>query len=199
VAHITREEQIMVSETPAIGRNWWLFVVLGVVCLATGIIAIVWPDITLLTLGIFFGIYLMMAAILEIIEAIAGDPGGRALSAILGVIALIAGLICIRRPGESLLAVVIVVGIYLVAEGVIRIVRAFGSEGARGWGIAVGGLDVVVGGIILAWPKIGLVTLAVFFAVTMLVRGAFAVVVGFKLRSLRDEDPAAIQTATVAT
>ncbi len=189
----------MVSETPAIGRNWWLFVVLGVICLATGIIAIVWPDITLLTLGIFFGIYLLMAAILEIIEAIAGDPGGRAMSAILGVIALIAGLICIRRPGESLLAVVIVVGIYLVAEGVIRIVRAFSSEGARGWGIAVGGLDVVVGGIILAWPKIGLVTLAVFFAVTMLVRGAFAVVVGFKLRSLRDEEPAAIQTATVAT
>ena len=42
------------------------------------------------------------------------------MSAILGVIALIAGLICVRRPGESLLAVVIVVGIYLVAAGVIR-------------------------------------------------------------------------------
>src|SRR3954453_13473934 len=154
------------NEVPAVARNWWLFVVLGVICVATGIAAIVWPHITLLTLGILAGIYLMIAAVMEIIDAVTGEPGGRAMSAILGVIALIAGLICIRRPGESLLAIVIVVGVYLVAEGVIRIVRAFGSEGLRWLGVALGALDVVIGGIILAWPKLGLVTLAVFFALT---------------------------------
>ena len=100
------------NEVPAVARNWWLFVVLGVICVATGIAAIVWPHITLLTLGILAGIYLMIAAVMEIIDAISGDAGGRAMSAILGVIALIAGLICIRRPGESLLAIVIVVGVF---------------------------------------------------------------------------------------
>src|SRR6478735_7830337 len=174
----------MVSDVPEIGKNWWLFVVLGVICLATGVLAIVWPGLTLLTLGIFAGIYLMITAILEIIDAIAGDPGGRALSAILGIISLIAGLVFLRRPGESLLAIVIVAGIFLVAEGVIRIVRAFGSTGRRWWGVVAGLIDAVAGIIILSWPDIGLVTLAVFFAVTMLVRGVLAIVVGFKLRSL---------------
>ena len=83
----------MASGVPAIGKNWWLFVVLGVICVGTGIAAMVWPDITLLTLGILFGIFLMIAAIMEIFDAILGDPGGRALSALLGVITLIAGLI----------------------------------------------------------------------------------------------------------
>ena len=37
---------------------------------------------------------------------------------------------------------------------------------------------------IMAWPEIGLVTLAVFFALTMIFRGIFAIVAGFKLRGL---------------
>jgi uncharacterized membrane protein HdeD (DUF308 family) len=181
----------MVSEVSAVAKNWWLFVVLGVICLATGIAAIVWPDITLLALGVIFGIFLMIAAAMEIVDAIVGEPGGRAISAILGVIALVAGLICIRRPGESLLALVIAVGIYLVAAGVIRLVRAFGAhDGTRGWAIALAGLDLIMGIIILSWPKLGLVTLAVLFALSMLFRGAFAIVAGLKLRSLRNvEDP----------
>jgi uncharacterized membrane protein HdeD (DUF308 family) len=190
----------MFSDVPELGRNWWLFVVLGVICLVTGILAIVWPGLTLLTLGIFAGIYLLITAIMEIIDAIFGEPGGRALSAILGIVSLIAGLIFLRRPGESLVAIVVVAGIFLVAEGVIRIVRAFGSTGARWWGVAIGVVDVIVGGVILSWPGIGLVTLAVFFAATMIIRGSFAIVVGFKLRSLRHaEEPSTVHTATYAT
>jgi uncharacterized membrane protein HdeD (DUF308 family) len=67
----------------------------------------------------------------------------------------------------------------------------------RGWAIVLGLLDVVVGIVILAWPGIGLVTLAILFAVTMLVRGIFAIVVGFQLRGLRHQEPA--QTAGLAT
>ena len=189
----------MVSQVEHVGRNWWMFVLLGAVCIITGILAIVWPGITLLTLGILAGIYLMVAAIMEIIEAIIGDPGGRALSAILGIISLIAGLIFIRRPGESLLAIVVVAGIFLVAEGVIRVVRAFSGPGTSWWGVAAGLLDAIVGIIILAWPDIGLVTLAIFFAVTMLIRGVLAIVLGLSLRSLSklpDESP--VNTARVS-
>jgi uncharacterized membrane protein HdeD (DUF308 family) len=189
----------MISDMPELGRNWWLFVVLGVVCVVTGILAIVWPGLTLLTLGIIAGIYLLITAIMEIIDAIVGEPGGRALSAILGIVSLIAGLIFLRRPGESLVAIVVVAGIFLVAEGVIRIVRAFGSAEVRSWGVALGVVDVIVGGVILSWPGIGLVTLAVFFAGTMIIRGGFAIAVGFRLRSLRQaEEPAPAPTATYA-
>ena len=189
----------MVSEVAAVAKNWWLFVVLGSICLIAGVLAIVWPDKTLLAIGIFAGVYLIMAAIMEIVEAIFGEPGGRTMSAILGVISLIAGLILLRRPGTSLLAIVIALGIFLVAEGVIRVVRAFEAREHRGWSIALGTFDVLMGILILAWPGIGLVTLAVFFALTMLFRGAFAVVAGFQLRKLRHvDDPPPVHTAAVA-
>lgn len=174
----------MISEVEYVGRNWWLFIVLGVVCLVVGFLTIIWPGITLLTLGILAGIYLLVAAIMEIIDAIFGDAGGRALSAILGIVALIAGLIFIRRPGESLLALTMVAGIFLIAEGVITVIRAFVGPGTSWWGVIVGVIDAIVGVIILSWPKIGLVTLAVFFAITMVVRGALAIVIGLKLRGL---------------
>ena len=51
----------------------------------------------------------------------------------------------------------------------------------------------------MSWPDIGLVTLAVFFAITMVVRGVFAIVIGFKLRSAaHHEEPPAVQTASYA-
>jgi len=143
----------MVGEVEEIGKHWWLFVVLGLVCLVTGILAIVWPGLTLLTLGIFAGIYLLVTAILEILDALFGEPGGRALSAILGIVSLIAGLVFLRRPGESLLAIVMVAGIFLIAEGVIRIVRAFGSTGRRWVGVVAGLIDAVVGIVILSCPR----------------------------------------------
>jgi uncharacterized membrane protein HdeD (DUF308 family) len=189
----------MVDDVAEIGRNWWLFVVLGLVCLITGVLAMVWPGKTLLVVGILAGAYLLVTASLEIIDAIIGEPGGRALSAILGVISLIAGLVFLRRPGESLLAIVIVAGIFLIAAGVIRIVRAFGSTGRRWWGVIAGLIEVIIGIVILSWPGIGLATLAVFFAITMLIRGALAIATGLRLRSLvRHRDPPAVQTASLA-
>ena len=59
--------------------------------------------------------------------------------------------------------------------------------------------DGVVGIVILAWPKIGLGTLAVLFALSMLMRGAVAIWIGLRLRKARDEAPTpAEQTATFA-
>jgi uncharacterized membrane protein HdeD (DUF308 family) len=178
----------MLSEVPIIARNWWLFVVTGLICIGAAIAVIVWPDITLLAFGVIIGIYLLLAAVMEVVDAVTGEPGGRAVSAILGVIALIAGIICIRRPGESLLAIVVVIGVYLVAAGVIRVVRAFDVKEGRGWALLIAVIDVAVGCLLLAWPDLGLATAAIIFAATMLIRGLFAIVVGFKLRGLRNEE-----------
>jgi uncharacterized membrane protein HdeD (DUF308 family) len=189
----------MISEVPAIRHNWWLFVLLGVVCLATGVAALVWPDITLLAFGIILGIYLMIGALLEIIDAVTGDPGGRAISAILAVITLLAGLICVRRPGESLVVLAVALSLYLVAAGVFRIVRAFSADALRWWGVGLGLVEVVVGIVVLASPHIALGTLVVVFSLDMLFRGVVSIVAGIMLRSLKDEDTSPVeQTASFA-
>ena len=52
----------------------------------------------------------------------------------LGLLGIIAGLVVMRRPGESLLAVLIVLGIWLVVTGIVDFVRAFASPGDRALG-----------------------------------------------------------------
>jgi uncharacterized membrane protein HdeD (DUF308 family) len=174
-----------VSVVQELGRNWWLFLVTGLVSVAAGVLAIVYPDITLLALGIFAGVGLLFFGAIDIGDAIAGDEEGRTLSAIVGVLSVVAGLICIRRPGESLLAIVVVLGIYLVVTGIVRFIRSFSTleDRAAQMGLAI--IDMILGILILSLPKLSLVTLAVLFAISLLIRGAFMIVVAFKLRGAR--------------
>ena len=142
-------------------KEWWLLAVLGVVSLVCGVLAIVYPDVTLLAVGIIFGFYLLMAGVFELVDAVVGDPASRALSAIVGIVALLAGLICLRRPGDSLLALVVVLGAYLIVTGVARLVRAFASVEHRGCRCSSAVIDLILGILILSWPDESLVTLAV--------------------------------------
>jgi uncharacterized membrane protein HdeD (DUF308 family) len=178
-----------------VSKNWWLFLILGLVSVIAGVLAIVYPDITLLALGIFAGVSLLMIGIMDIVEAIAGDPDSRALSAIVGVLSLLAGLVCLRRPGESLLALVIVLGFWLIVEGVVRFIRAFSTLEDRALVMGLAILDIILGILILSLPGLSLVTLAVLFAISLLARGVFSIVVAFRLRGLRHGEPGAAATA----
>jgi uncharacterized membrane protein HdeD (DUF308 family) len=184
------EEGRTMDDVTRITKEWWMFAVLGVASLVCGVLAIVYPGITLLAVGIIFGFYLLMAGIFELVEAVVGDPASRALSAILGIVALLAGLICLRRPGESLLALIVVLGAYLIVTGVARLVRAFASVEHRGWSLLSAVVDLILGILILSWPDESLVTLAVFFGISLIFRGVFALVAAYQLRKLRNEDGA---------
>jgi uncharacterized membrane protein HdeD (DUF308 family) len=177
------------SEVEAIGRNWWLFLIVGLVSLAAGVLAIVYPDITLLALGIFVGVGLLFAGALDIAEAIGGDTEGRTLSAIVGIISIIAGIVCLRRPGESLLALIIVLGIYLIVAGIVRFIRSFSTLEDRPAQMGLGIIDVILGILILSLPELSLVTLAILFAISLIVRGIFEVFLAFRLRGARHEAP----------
>ena len=44
--------------------KWWLVGLLGLLSIAVGVLAIVYPDITLLVLGLIVGVYLVIAGAL---------------------------------------------------------------------------------------------------------------------------------------
>src|SRR6188472_3005500 len=96
-------------------------IVAGVLCAIAGILALAYPHITLLALALIAGINLMVLGILALIDAFGGerDTTGRVLAAVLGILGLIAGLVVIRRPGESLLAILIILGIWLIVSGIV--------------------------------------------------------------------------------
>jgi uncharacterized membrane protein HdeD (DUF308 family) len=166
-------------------RSYGTFlIVAGVLGAIAGILALVYPDITLLALALIAGINLMLLGILALIESFGGDrdAGDRVLAGVIGILGLIAGLVVIRRPGESLLALVVIIGVWLVVTGIVDFIRAFSRLENRALRLLAALVDVILGILILALPKLSLGTLAILVGLAFLIRGVVAVFGGIGLR-----------------
>jgi uncharacterized membrane protein HdeD (DUF308 family) len=167
-------------------------VLVGALSIVAGILAILYPDITLLALALIAGINLLLLGILGLVEAVTSndDAGGtRVLSGVLGLLGVIAGLVVMRRPGESLLAIILILGVWFVVSGLVDAIRALVVPGDRAFRLLVALFDLVLGGLILALPDESLKTMAVLAGIAFIVRGIFAVVIGLKLRGLQSPRP----------
>jgi uncharacterized membrane protein HdeD (DUF308 family) len=171
------------------GQTWWIPMVVGVISLACGIAALVWPDVTLLALALIAGINITVLSAFVVGEAIAEhEAQDKTLRIVLGVLGIIAGLIVMRRPGETLLVLILAVGIWLVLDGIVDVVHAIvNPRGHRALMIAGGLIDFGVGVALLVWPKLGLGTVAVLVGLGFVVRGVVLMFGAWQLRGVAHE------------
>jgi uncharacterized membrane protein HdeD (DUF308 family) len=162
----------------------------GVATLVVALVTIFWPDVTLLVLAILAGFNLLVLGVVGIIEGVSGQQGSRLLAAILGLLAVIAGIILIRRPSESVLAFILVLGIWFVVSAVVAFVRAIFEREARGVRFVVALVEFIFGILILALPKLSIGTLAVLVGIAFAIRGASLIATGMELRRSADATPA---------
>ena len=109
-------------------------IVVGVLSIVAGILAIVYPDLTLLALALIAGINLLLLGCLGLVDSITSDDADgatRVLSGVLGLLGVIAGLVVMRRPGESLLAIILILGVWFVVSGLVDVIRALVVPGDR--------------------------------------------------------------------
>jgi uncharacterized membrane protein HdeD (DUF308 family) len=175
----------------------WIMIAAGAISMVAGILAIVYPDITLLVLAIFAGVNLMVLSALSLADAFQADAdgGSRAASAVLGVLGLVAALVVLRRPGETLLVLVLAIGIWLVVSGAVHFFRAFEDLEGRALRLLVAISEIVLGALILCLPDLSLKTVAVLAGISFLLRGAFAVYAGWQLRKAGHSAPGQLAPA----
>ena len=175
----------------------WIMIAAGAISMVAGVLAIVYPDITLLALAIFTGVNLMVLSALSLVDAFGSDPdgGSRAASAILGVLGIVAGLVVLRRPGETLLVLVLAIGIWLVVSGVVQFIRAFEDLENRPLRLLVAVSEIVLGALILCLPDLSLRTVAILAGISFLLRGALAVYAGWQLRKVGHSAPGQLAPA----
>jgi uncharacterized membrane protein HdeD (DUF308 family) len=109
-----------------VGRLWWVALLLGLVSIAVGILALVYPGPTLKTIAIIFGIYLLVAALVQVALAFGESERSRGALLLSAAVAGIAGIIVIRHPGGTVEVVALAFGIYLVIMGLMRLAGAAG-------------------------------------------------------------------------
>ena len=162
----------------------WLLIVTGAISMIAGILALVYPGLTLLGLALIAGINVLLFGVMGIVNAISADQddaGARVLIGVLGVLGVLAGLLMIRRPGETLLVLLLGVGLWLIMSGLIEGIIALGEPEDRGVRLLAALADLVLGGLLLALPELSLGTVAVLAGLAFLFRGALAVYTGIKL------------------
>ena len=162
----------------------WFLIVVGLLTLAVGVFFVASPHETLKVFTVIGGILLLVDGLLAIIGALVGVSESRGLLAMVGVLSVIAGVVLIKKPFQTLLVLVVILGIWLVVVGIARFVSAFSRREGRGINIFVAIVDVIAGIVILSWPKPSLATLAVIFGIVLIIRGALFAYAGWLARKL---------------
>lgn len=175
------------GDAPPIVVPGWAIVVCGALSAVAGVLAIAYPKITLLALALISGINLMILGALAVGEALGDeDADGKTLRVVLGIVAVLGGIVVLRRPGETLLVLVVALGAWLVVSGIVELVRALLRRTERRALVALGGvIDVALGIVVLALPEISLRTLATIVGIAFVVHGGVLVA-----RGLRRKRPA---------
>jgi|SRR5690348_5956699 len=177
-------------------------IVRGVLALAVGITAVAWPGITVLALVILFAVYAFIAAGLEAMRAFSSAKAGPVTGhLLLGLADLAAGVIALAWPAPTALVLVLIVGAWAVAAGLMEIAAAFGAgepAGARALFILAGLISVAFGAVLFARPAIGAITLALLFGLFNLIYGARALVQGIELRHARTALSSAVREKIAA-
>jgi uncharacterized membrane protein HdeD (DUF308 family) len=162
----------------ALGRHWWLILLRGICAILFGVLALVWPGLTLLTLILFYGVFVLVDGVLALAAAIMGGaPAPRWWLAIVGLLGIAAGLLTLLWPGLTALVLLLFIAGWAIAAGVMQIIGAIRlrKEIDNEWFLIAAGVLSVLFGIALALqPGVGALA-------SVLVIGAFAIAYGVVL------------------
>ncbi|HZA03481.1 MAG TPA: DUF308 domain-containing protein [Propionibacteriaceae bacterium] len=164
------------------GQRGGVRIALGAIAVVLGLLALIWPGVTLLVVAVLFGLELIAAGVVRVLAAVTLSelPGSwRAVSGILGALTIVAGIICLVRPGTSLFVLVVVIAVGWFLDGISELVSAFTvsrGAGERIGLVAFGVISIIAAIVLIAFPLGSLVLLAKIGGVILIAFGIASVI-----------------------
>lgn len=172
---------------------WWLWLVRGALAILFGIVAWVWPGLTVATLIWLLGAYIVIDGVIDIIGFFRHGNlswSRRILMLVWGVVQVIAGIALWVAPGVGAVTLMVIFGIWAMLTGMFLLVSAFTKDGhlMSPWLQAIIGiLGVLVGIYLVIEPGKGALATIWAIGVTAIVYGIFLVIAAFRIRSMRNQ------------
>jgi uncharacterized membrane protein HdeD (DUF308 family) len=171
-----------------LARNWWLFAIRGIAAIVFGILAFLWPALTVVVLVALFGAYAIVDGVSLLISLVRGEPNARRHGwtvGLMGVIGVIAGIVAFVWPGITALSLLYIVAFWSIVLGVFQVIAAIRLrreiEGEL-W-LGIGGVIAILFGLYLAiFPGSGLLSLVWLVAIWSIVFGIANLLLAFRLR-----------------
>jgi uncharacterized membrane protein HdeD (DUF308 family) len=183
-------------------QNWWLFTLRGIFAIVFGLLALIFPGPTMLSLVILFSAYMLVDGIFGIISAVRAirrkeDRWG--LLIFEGLIDIAVGILAFLWPGITVVAFVLLVGAWAIVTGAVMTAAGFRLNVSHGrwWLVLSGVLSLAFGTLLVIIPLIGAIVLTWWIGAYALAFGVALVIFSFKLRSRQHEgvSPTAVGTA----
>jgi uncharacterized membrane protein HdeD (DUF308 family) len=177
-----------------LAQNWWLVALRGVLGIIFGILALLFPDITLLSLVLVFAAYMLADGVLAIISAVrAARKSERWRLLVLEGIANIAtSIVAFLWPGITIFVLTILIAAWAIVSGCLMYGAAFRLQQRHGrwWLGAAGILSVIFGFLLILAPLLGAIVLTIWLGAYALVFGGLLLVLAFRLRSQKRDSAA---------
>ena len=162
---------------PALAENWLLLLFRGIVTIAFGVLAFIWPGLTLLTLIFLWGAYAIADGVFALGAAVSskgGEIAPRWWLALIGLAGILAGLLAFVWPTITAQVLLVFIASWAILTGALQIWGAIQlrKEIEVEWMLVLSGLlSIALGVALLARPGVG--ALAVIWLI-----GSFAILVG---------------------
>lgn len=186
-------------------RDWWIVALQGVASIVFGILALSWPELTLLVLIYLFAAYAIVDGALALIRGFRrnGDGGGPDWWRVAaGVVGIAAGIIAFAMPDITAYVLLLVIASWAIVSGVIDLVAAYQLRDAiRGeWLLALEGVVAILFGIaLIVWPGAGALAVVWLIGAFAIASGVLLLIIAFRLRGRAqgsDASPAPVSSGT---
>jgi uncharacterized membrane protein HdeD (DUF308 family) len=154
---------------------WRPLLARGLIGMAIGVVAVVWPEPTIRAVGVLWGVWALADGIATIAQAFGSRHGWERLALVgLGAVSVIAGFLAVLLPGLTVTALTWILGVWLVVRGLTELAGAVTATGRnlRLLMVLSGLVDGVIGVVLMANPGRAALSVTVLVGVLSLVWGA---------------------------
>jgi uncharacterized membrane protein HdeD (DUF308 family) len=169
-----------------LGRSWTWILGSAVATLVPGVLILVWPDETLHVLAVLIGLYLLVTGAFRFVSSFAREHHGeRFAGLLLAVLYVLAGVLCLRNPLQTIAALSLIVGVVWLVSGVVTLHTALVAPDLphRGFVLAAAVLGIVAGIVVLALPTESARALTRLLGLWLILLGLFETAVAFAWRA----------------
>lgn len=171
----------------SLARNWWVFLIRGILAVIFGVATWFFPATAFLSLVIVFGAFALVDGVFAIVSAFTSNAKSENWWWLIfeGIVGIFVGILTIVQPAAMGEAWLLLIAAWAIVTGVFEIITAIRLrkviEGEL-WLVLSGLASVAFGVLVLVYPQLGVAAIGIIVGVYALIFGILLIMLALRLR-----------------